>query len=165
MTAESWQWLLSEDARITLAAIAGTVTLALVILTYIWRVTGRRQDRKAAEKKNLSESLVLLDELIHSYTPDHMLSGLSSDVAHSSQLLASKSDRRHSILRELERTARQLPSRKYENVAQDLLAIVNSLDWNEWRAVKVKNKLARLINPTLANDAKDEHALNENDWH
>ncbi len=75
-----------------------------------------------------------------------------------------KSDRRRRILRDLERTARQLPSRKYENVAQDLLAIVNALDWNEWRAVKVKSKLARLINPRLAEDVKDEHALNDDDW-
>ena len=148
--AASFEWL----------AIGG---LTVAVLTLGWRLRSERRARIGMERERLSKALGLLDELIHSNTADGMLSGLTTPER-SGEVMANKKDRQRQILRELEQIARQLPSKNYEGVAHDLLAIINGLNWDEDRAIKVKVKLARVLNPELAKEAKDEHALDDDKW-
>lgn len=156
---KAWLWItgLNWDWKWFAGFLVGAVTL-------IWRVGTGRRGRRRDEREKLSRALDLVDELIHSHTPNHMLSDLTSDVSRSSELLAEKSARQREIVRNMQGIALQLPAKKFKSVAQDIYAITRSLSWDEWRAIQLKIKLAGLINPQLVKDTKDEHALDDDDW-
>jgi len=173
MSENVWEWLtqINWDWKLVIPL----TVLLLGAMTLVWRILNahrerkdrdsvRSEDRAATERQHLSGALKLVDELIHSQSPDHMLAGLSSDVPRSSKLLADKAERKQTIMRELEAVALQLPHDNYEEVAADLLCTAKSLGWDEWQAVQLRSKLARLINPKLIKNVKDNHALDDDEW-
>lgn len=105
-----------------------------------------------------------MDELIHSHSADHMFSGLSSNVAKSTELLGGKAERKIIVRREMETIALRLRPNEEDTVAGKFLNLAKALTWDEWQALAVKNELARLLNPGLLSEFKDDHALDDEAW-